>query len=49
MEDNKNQKNGLAIASFVCGIVSIVCVCCCNILSIPTGVAGLITGFKSSK
>lgn len=48
MENDNNQKDGLAIASFVCGIVSIVCVFCCNILSIPTGVAGLITGFKSA-
>ena len=48
MENNNNQGNGLAIASLVCGISSIILVCCCNFLGIAVGIAGIITGYKSA-
>lgn len=48
MENNNNQGNGLAIASLVCGISSIILACCCNLLGIGAGIAGVITGIKSA-
>lgn len=45
--NDQNAKN-LAIASLVCGIVSLVFSCCCGCFSLPTGIAALITGFMSN-
>lgn len=38
-----NQNNGLAIASLVCGIISIVLVCCCG-LGVLLGIVGVLFG-----
>lgn len=41
--------NGLAIASFILGLVSTVTMCWCGLLSIPLGVVGLILGLVAKK
>ena len=42
------QNNGLAIAALVCGIVS-VAFCCCDFLSILTGIAAIVLAICSRK
>lgn len=43
----QQESKGLAIASMVLGIVSLVVGCCASYLGIPTAIAGLITGIIS--
>lgn len=42
------ESNGLAIASFVLGLISTVSICICYI-SIPLGITGLILGIVAKK
>lgn len=42
------QNNGLAIASLVCGIISIVLCCCCG-LGVLLGIAGIVLAILSKK
>lgn len=46
---NEPQNKGMAIASMVCGIVSIVLVCCSYYISIPCAIVGLVLGIMSNK
>lgn len=39
------RSEGLAITSMVLGIVGLLSVCCCTLLSGPLGIAATITGF----
>lgn len=41
--------DGVATASLVLGIVSIIPGCCCGLISFPTGIAAIITGFVGLK
>lgn len=43
----QQESKGLAIASMVLGIVSLVVGCCLSFLGIPTAIAGLVTGIIS--
>lgn len=42
------ESKGMAIASMVCGIVSIV-ICCCEYVSIPLGIIAVVLGVLSIK
>lgn len=44
-----NKKKGLAIASLVCGIVSLVINCCLWYVSLPVSIVGIILGIISIK
>ena len=44
-----NKNNGLAIGAMSTGIASILAACCCPVLGLMAGVAGLIMGFISRK
>lgn len=47
---NMNQGgSGLAIASLICGIVSILGFCCCTPIGILCGIAGVVCGILSKK
>lgn len=46
---NEPQNKGMAIASMVCGIVSIVLICCTYYISIPCAIVGLVLGIMSNK
>ncbi len=42
------KTNGLAVASLICGILSLVC-CCCGYLTLPLGIAAIILAICSRK
>lgn len=46
---NGAKSNAMGIASMVLGILSIVLICCCYIMSIPLGLAAVIFGIVSIK
>lgn len=46
---NDPESKGMAIASMVLGIVSIVLVCCTYFLSIPCAIVGLVLGIMQNK
>lgn len=39
----------LGIASLICGIISVIMICCCTYVGIGTGIAAIICGVKSKK
>lgn len=41
--------DGAATASLVLGIISVIPGCCCGLISIPTGIAAIVTGFVGLK
>lgn len=47
-QPQNSEKSGMAIASMVCGIVSIV-ICCCEYIAVPLGIVALVLGILSIK
>lgn len=43
------QQNGLAIASLVCGILTLVLGFCCGFIGLIPGIAALVTGYLGLK
>ena len=46
-QSGAKNANGLAVASLVCGIISVVMMCCCTYLGIILGIIAIVLGIIS--